>query len=136
MRTLDEDYALMDFEVIEGGQSADKIECEEKIESRVRALTEATEGFITSLPAALLAGHPASRDIIEELAVKLSALQWIVRVAKRCEGTIRKKLWSDVNQCLTGLEKTAEQMPHLEVTCPNSRSQTGHDWSAESPDWT
>jgi hypothetical protein len=128
MRTLNENSAPRDFDVIEGRQTANKNACEEKIESRFRALQEATESFITSLPAALLADHSATREIIEELAVKLSALEWIVRVAKRSKGTIRKKLWADVDQCLTGLEKTLELMPRLDVICHNSRFGPRGEW--------
>jgi hypothetical protein len=121
MRNLKGKSALRNFEIIQGGRSQEQSAYEEKIEARLRQLTGAVERFITSLPAALLAEQSSSREIVEELVVKQSALQWIVRTAKHSEGDVREKLWSDIDQSLSGLEKALELLLRLQLIERHSR---------------
>jgi|SRR5580704_822057 hypothetical protein len=48
------------------------------------------------------------RGAIEELVVKVNALNWIVRIARRSSGTVREGLWTDIASALDGLERTSE----------------------------
>lgn len=109
------------FQVIPGGLDPDHSRYEENIESRLAALSKSVEQFVESLPAALLAEQSATRDLLEELVVKQSALQWIVRVAKHSEVGIRRRLWADIDQSLAGLERMLELLPRLQLMDRNSR---------------
>lgn len=121
MRNLEAKSALRTFEIIQGGRFQEQSACEEKIEARLRQLIDAVGRFITTLPAALLAEQSSSREIIEELAVKQSALLWIVRTAKHSQGAVRQKLWSDIDQSLSGLEKALEFLLRLQLIERHSR---------------
>lgn len=121
MRNLKAKSALGISEITDGGRIQEQIAYEEKIEDRLRVLADAVERFITSLPAALLAEHSSTREIIEELVVKQSALQWILRVAKHSQGAVRQRLWSDIDESLAGLEKTLELLPRLQLIERHSR---------------
>jgi hypothetical protein len=55
----------------------------------------------------LLTEKTAVREAIEELAVKVSALEWIVRVARHSAGRVQSRLWADSDAALTDLEATA-----------------------------
>ena len=44
----------------------------------------------------------------------VSALRWIVRVAKHYEGTTRKSLWYNIEKVLVELEKTGEGLMQAE----------------------
>jgi hypothetical protein len=121
MRNLKAKSALRNFEIIQGGGSQEQSAYEEKIEVRLRHLTDAVERFITTLPAALLAEQSSSHEIFEELVVKQSALQWIVSTAKHSQGAVRQKLWSDIDQSLSGLEKALERFLRLQCIERHSR---------------
>jgi hypothetical protein len=102
------------FQVIPGGLAQDNSLYEDKIEARLANLSRALEQFVESLPAALLSDRSSTRELLEELAVKQSALQWIVRVAKHSEPGIRLRLWTDIDQSLAGLERALELLPRLQ----------------------
>lgn len=80
------------------------------IEARLHALTEFIEDFNDGAFSAVLSERAFTREAVEELCVKESALRWILRVAKHSEGAVREKLWSDIEEAVTGLEKLAESL--------------------------
>jgi hypothetical protein len=93
--------------VIEFPQVEEIIKLEISIEARLRELTNFVEDFGDAAFNLFLTEKEAVREAIEELAVKVSALNWIVRVAKRSTGLVREGLWADIERALTDLEKTA-----------------------------
>jgi hypothetical protein len=80
---------------------------ESNVESRLEELTGLVEGFSDSALNLFLTEKTAVREAIEELVVKVSALDWIVRVAKRSTGPVRQGLWMDIEKSLADLEETA-----------------------------
>lgn len=118
------------FQIIQGGLAQDNSRYEEKIEARLAHLSHSVEQFVESLPAALLAEQSATRELLEELVVKQSALQWIVRVAKHSEPGIGGRLWADIEQSLAGLEKMLEQLPRLQLMERNLRIASESERSA------
>lgn len=80
---------------------------EDSVESRLEELTDLVDGFGDSAFNLFLTEKTAVREAIEELVVKVSALEWIVRVAKRSTGSVRRGLWADIEKSLVELEKTA-----------------------------
>jgi hypothetical protein len=81
---------------------------EQEIEKRLRDLTALVVDLTDSGYGALLAEEASTREAFEELRVKEAALRWIMRVARHSEGSVREKLWSDVEGAVAGLERTAE----------------------------
>jgi len=80
---------------------------ESNIESRLEELTGLVDGFGDAAFNLFLTEKTAVREVIEELVVKVSALDWIVRVAKRSTGSVRQGLWVDIEKSLADLEETA-----------------------------
>jgi hypothetical protein len=80
------------------------------IEVRLRALTNFVEGFGQVAYSVLLSERASVQEAIEELCVKESALRWIVRVAKHSEGSVRERLWTDIEKAVGDLEKLAESI--------------------------
>ncbi len=93
--------------VIEFPRAAQVKELENSIEARLEELTEVVDGFGDEAFNLFLTEKSAVREAIEELVVKVSALDWIVRVAKRSSGAVRQGLWADIERALVDLEKTA-----------------------------
>ncbi len=100
---------------------------EAKIESRLQELTDLVECFGDTAFNLFLTEKSAVREAIQELVVKVSALDWIVRVARRSTGSVREGLWTDIERALADLERTAqyviratENWAHLE---PNNRNE-------------
>jgi hypothetical protein len=83
---------------------------ERNIESRLGALGEAIRDLEEAPYPSLLRDRACVREALEELAVKEVTLQWIVRVARCTEGAVREKLWRDIGNALTDLEKLAESV--------------------------
>lgn len=82
-------------------------ELESNIEARLQELTDTVDSFGDAAFNLFLTEKSAVREAIEELAVKVSALDWIVKVAKRSTGPVRKGLWADIERSLVDLEETA-----------------------------
>ena len=80
---------------------------ERQIEIRLRDLTALVADLTDSGFSVLLAEEASTREAFDEIRVKEAALRWIVRVAKHSTGPVREKLWSDVEEAILGLEKTA-----------------------------
>jgi hypothetical protein len=136
VRTHKAKSAIRNFLVIEGGCQLNNSPYEEKIEARLERLSHSVEHFVSSLPAALLAEHHPTRELLEELVVKQSALQWIVRVAKHSQGSIRRRLWSDIDASLAGLEKLLEFLPRLQEIERHSRAAHENQSSIASSHWS
>jgi hypothetical protein len=92
---------------------------EQDIETRLRDLTALVADLTDSGYGVLLSEEPATREAFDELRVKEAALRWIIRVAKHSTGAVREKLWSDVEQAVCGLEKTAELLLHSGLVWPH-----------------
>ena len=136
MRSRNPSLARPDFQVFPRGQAQDRSLYEQKIEARFERLSHALEQFVESLPAALLDEHSATREFHEELVVKQSALQWIVRVARHSEPGVRRRLWADIDQSLAGIERSFELLPrlqqlecHMGIPDENQRSVASLNWS-------
>ena len=136
MQSIQVKSARRNFQVIECDRIQERRAYEESIEARLQDLADTVERFVESLSAALLAEQSPTRGLLEELVVKQSALQWIVRVAKHSEGAVRQRLWSDIEQSLAGLEKTAELLPRLGFMWHHSRIPAEGKGSAASFHWT
>jgi hypothetical protein len=105
--------------VIEFPQMSETNEHEQEIETRLRDLTALVADLTDSGYGVLLSEEPATREAFDELRVKEAALRWIIRVAKHSTGAVREKLWSDVEQAVCGLEKTAELLLHSGLVWPH-----------------
>jgi len=106
--------------VIEFRQNNETDQHEQEIELRLRDLTALVADLTDSGYGVLLAEQVSTREAFDELRVKEAALRWIIRVAKHSSGEVREKLWSDLEEAISGLEKTAELLldagfiwPHL-----------------------
>jgi len=86
----------------------------ESVEARLKELMEFAEGFGRTPLGFLLEEGCNVRQTIEELIVKVNALDWIARVAKRSTGRVRESLWADIEKALLGLEETAESLIRAE----------------------
>ena len=106
--------------VIEFPHSTEMAPSEQSIESRLRDLTAFVADLTDSGYGALLAEDSATRDAFDELRVKEIVLRWIVRVAKHSNGAVREKLWADIEDAVTGLEKTADLLLHYEFALAHS----------------
>lgn len=80
---------------------------EQQIEIRLRDLTALVADLTDSGFSVLLAEEASTREAFDEIRVKEAALRWIIRVAKHSTDPVREKLWSDVEEAISGLETTA-----------------------------
>jgi hypothetical protein len=108
-------------------------QAERNIESRLRALGHAIRDLEEAPYPSLLRDRACVKEALEELAVKEVTLQWIVRITRCTEGAVREKLWSDIQDALTDLEKLAESVRQTgrpgstvtfrprKVSCPGTR---------------
>jgi hypothetical protein len=108
---------VIDFpETSESGRS------EQAIENRLRELTALVADLADSGYGYLLSEEPATQEAFDELRVKEAALRWIVRVARHSSGDVREKLWSDIEDAVTSLEKSAELLLHCDLIWPHTFS--------------
>jgi len=96
--------------VIEFPHVEETTELEINTEARLRELANFAEGFGDAAFSLFLTEKTSVRGAIEELIIKVSALDWIVRVAKYSIGRVRERLWADIDRTLADLEKTAESV--------------------------
>lgn len=94
--------------VIEFPQISETDQEEHEIERRLRDLTALVTDLTDSGYGLLLAEDKSTQEAFDELRVKEAALRWITRVARHSTGAVREKLWIDVEEAVSGLEKTAE----------------------------
>lgn len=106
--------------VIEFPESNPVARSESVIEARLRDLTALVADLTDSGFGVLLSEDAATREAFDELRIKEAALRWIVRVAKHSSGNVREKLWSDIEEAVSGLETTADLLLHSGLTWPHS----------------
>jgi hypothetical protein len=108
--------------VIEFPRVEESTQLEIDIETRLAELKDFAEGFGDDAFSFFLAETISVREAIEELVVKVNALDWIARVAKRSTGCVRERLWADIDNALSELEKTAESLVRAEEEWAHSDS--------------
>lgn len=94
--------------VIEFPRMTERNQHEQEIETRLRDLTALVADLTDSGYGVLLAEETSTREAFDELRVKEAALRWILRVARHSDGAVREKLWSEAEDAVWSLEKTAE----------------------------
>jgi hypothetical protein len=94
--------------VIEFPQIGSNNRHEQVIETRLRNLTALVADLTDSGYGMLLLQETSTREAFNELRVKEAALRWIIRVAKHSTGAVREKLWSEIEEAVYGLERTAQ----------------------------
>jgi hypothetical protein len=98
--------------VIEFPRAGEEDAREQEIETRLQDLTALVADLTDSGYGVLLAEEPSTGEAFDELRVKEAALRWIIRVARHSTGAVRARLWSDVEDAVSGLEKTSEFLLH------------------------
>lgn len=116
--------------VIEFPQSTQSSESEQAIEDRLKNLGAFVADLSDSGYGLLLSEEIATRDIFDELRVKEAAMRWIVRVAKHSSGAVRERLWSDIEDAVAGLEKTADLLLHAEFGWLRAAPASQQSWRA------
>jgi hypothetical protein len=86
---------------------------QDAIEERLAELKRFVDDFNESASSLLLTEKTAVREAIDELVVKVSALEWIVRVARHSTGRVQWRLWADIDAALTDLEGAAESVARI-----------------------
>jgi midasin (ATPase involved in ribosome maturation) len=99
--------------VLEFPRGKERTPSEDAVDARLAELKHFVDDFSQSASSLLLTEKRSVREAIEELAVKLSALEWIVRVAKHSSGRVHSRLWVDIDAALTDLEHTAESVARV-----------------------
>ena len=102
MRKSDTILKSANSPVIEFPKMTERDQYEQEIEARLQELTALVADLTDS-------GYGLSvRGLILRPRLKEAALRWITRVARHSDGAVREKLWSDLEEAVCGLEKTAE----------------------------
>jgi hypothetical protein len=112
--------------VIEFPQRSEETAYEQEIDTRLQDLTALVADLTDSGYGVLLAEEPSTGEAFEELRVKEAALRWIIRVAKHTTGSVREKLWADVEDAVAGLEKTAEFLLHSGLAWAHAAHANSH----------
>jgi hypothetical protein len=112
--------------VIEFPRASESNRYEQITETRLRDLTTLIADLADSGYGMLLAQDPSTREAINQLCVKEAALRWIIRVAKHSAGTVREKLWSDVEEAVSGLESTAMLLLDSGLAWAHSSQENHH----------
>jgi hypothetical protein len=99
---------------------------EQEIETRLRDLTALVADLTDSGYGVLLAEETSTREAFDELRVKEAALRWIIRVARHSDGAVREKLWSEAEDAVWSLEKTAELLLDCKLVWSYSRPTNCH----------
>jgi len=103
--------------VIQFPKMAERNQHEQDIEARLRELTALVADLTDSGYGLMLSQANSTRKAFEEVRIKEAALRWIVRVARHSDGAVREKLWSEVEDAVAGLEKTAELLLDSGLVC-------------------
>jgi hypothetical protein len=80
---------------------------EQRIESRLHHLGDEIQEMVDAPYPGLLRDRDYVREALDELTSKHTTLLWTARVAKCTEGSVRERLWWDIDRALAGLEKIA-----------------------------
>jgi hypothetical protein len=83
---------------------------EQKIESRLHHLGDEIHEMVDAPYPGLLQDRGYVREALDELTSKHTTLLWTARVAKCTEGSVRERLWWDIDRALAGLEKIADSL--------------------------
>lgn len=113
--------------VIAFPQSTETSQSERAVELRLRDLSALVADLTESGFGVLLSEEILTREAFEELRVKEVALRWIVRVARHSSREVREKLWSDIEDAVASLEKTAELLLHSGIAWPRSAQSIHRD---------
>lgn len=92
------------------------------VEARLRQLGRVIEELRNTAYLTLLNEKGDAREAMEELLVKQATLRWIVRVAKRSEGSARLRLWGHIEKALSDLERLADSLRELKPACAPAAS--------------
>jgi len=112
--------------VIAFPQKSESNQHEQEIETRLQDLAALVADLTDSGYGALLSEVTSTREAFDELRVKEAALRWIMRVAKHSTGEVREKLWCDVEEAVSGLEKTAELLLQSGLVWPHAGQAIHH----------
>jgi hypothetical protein len=81
---------------------------ETTIESRLAKLgdrlAQRTDAPFFALMHDAEAATDSIRDASERLAAEAAALRWVLRIAKHSEGSVRARLWLDIDRAVSALE--------------------------------
>ncbi|HKN60729.1 MAG TPA: hypothetical protein VJW93_06110 [Candidatus Acidoferrales bacterium] len=99
--------------VLEFPHGEERTPFQDAIEARLAELKRFVDDFNESAFTLLLTEKTAVREAIEELVVKVTALEWIVRVARHSTGRVQSRLWVDIDAALSDLEDTAESVARV-----------------------
>jgi hypothetical protein len=83
---------------------------EDNVESRLKDLGDRIAAWIDSPYFMLITQKGPIRGACEELVVQQGGLRWIVSIAKRSRGSIRARLWLDIERALSDLESMEAQI--------------------------
>jgi len=92
------------------------------VEARLRQLGRVIEELRNTTYLTLLNEKGDAREAMEELLVKQATLRWIVRVARRSEGSARERLWAHIEKALSDLERLADSLRELKPVGASSVS--------------
>jgi hypothetical protein len=83
---------------------------EQRIESRLHHLGDEIQEIVGAPYPGLLQDRTRVREALDEITSKHTTLLWTARVAKCTEGSIRERLWWDIDRALAGLERIADSL--------------------------
>jgi hypothetical protein len=83
---------------------------EQRIESRLHHLGNEIQEMVDAPYPGLLRDRGYVRESLEELTSKHTTLLWTARVAKCTGGSVRERLWWDIDRALASLEKIADSL--------------------------
>jgi hypothetical protein len=106
------------LQIVEFPHNDGRAKAEQKIEERLLDLTQLVSDLNESGYGVLLGEDTLYHAAFDELCVKESALRWILRVAKHSSGDVREKLWTDIEDAVSDLEKTAHLVMHPPAAWP------------------
>jgi hypothetical protein len=89
---------------------------EEIFEPRLQRLGRLVKDLAGSAYPLLVIETARIRQGLGELVVKEEAMRWILRMAKDCEGPVRRKLLAHAADALSDLERIAESLLYAECT--------------------
>ncbi len=83
---------------------------EQRIESRLHHLGDEIQEMVGAPYPGLLQDRGCVREALDELTSKHTTLLWTARVAKCTDGSVRERLWWDIERALTSLESIADSL--------------------------
>jgi hypothetical protein len=102
-------------QILEFPQGEPRTLFEVGIKDRLQKLTNLVESFSNSTLDLWQTENPSVREAVDELIVSEAALQWITRVAAHSSGSVRERLWADIDRALSDLESSTESVLHAGI---------------------